>query len=120
MKPLHTSPKVVFIVGPTASGKSALAMQESLAFAGEIINCDSVQMYESVQIGTAKPSVQEQALVRHHLLGFIKENEAGTAGDFRRDFFVALEEIQSRKVPAVFAVGGSGFYIQAVERECLM
>lgn len=106
MKPL------VLIVGPTAAGKSALGIELAKKFSGAILNCDSLQTYQRLDIGTAKPTPAEMAQVPHFLFDVIAPGEVLTAGDFRRMAF----EILQRELPrrALFAVGGSGFYIQAL------
>lgn len=104
----------VLIVGPTASGKSALALNLAEKFNGAVLNCDSIQTYERLNIGAAKPSKQEMAQVPHFLFDVIAPGEVLTAGDFRQ---MALSVLQ-RELPhrPVFGVGGSGFYIQALEK----
>lgn len=106
------SPHVVLIVGPTASGKSALALALAERFGGSILNCDSLQFYQRLDIGTAKPPPEERARVPHFLFDFVPPGEVLTAGDFRR---LALDVVAQSTSP-VFAVGGSGFYIQAFEK----
>lgn len=104
----------VLVVGPTASGKSALGLKLAQHFGGAILNCDSLQTYRRLDIGTAKPPLNERALVPHHLFDILNPGEVLTAGDFRR---MALE-VLARELPLrpVFGVGGSGFYIQALEK----
>ena len=72
-------------VGPTASGKSQLALQLAQQTQGEIVNADSVQVYRYVDIGTAKPSQEERGLVPHHLFDFVEPPHQYTAGEYRRD-----------------------------------
>lgn len=104
----------VLIVGPTASGKSALGLQLAEHFQGAVLNCDSLQIYKRLDIGTAKPDAEERARVPHLLFDFLAPGEVLTAGDFRK---LALEEL-AQHLPhrPVFGVGGSGFYIQALEK----
>lgn len=105
---------LVLIVGPTASGKSSLGMQLSEQFGGSILNCDSLQTYQRLDIGTAKPSEADFKRVPHFLFDVLKPGEVLTAGDYRRMAMEVLErELPSR---TVFGVGGSGFYIQALEK----
>ncbi len=111
--PPETRPLVVFVVGPTATGKSDFAIEAALRFGGEIINIDSVQIYSGVEIGAAKPTLEERRGVAHHLLGEIPEGGTCTAGDFRRR---ALDVIARGGGGLFFAVGGSGFYAQALEK----
>lgn len=105
---------VVFVLGPTAAGKSNLALTLAQRLGGAILNCDSLQVYRRLDIGTAKPSPAEQALVPHFLFDQLGPGEVLTAGDFRR---LALD-VCARELPSqtLFAVGGSGFYIQAFEK----
>lgn len=105
---------VIFIVGPTAVGKSAFALDLAEEFGGSILNCDSVQTYAHVQIGAAKPLPQELERVPHHLVGYVTPPQELTAAQFRRDALQILEQ-ETKKGP-VFAVGGSGFYIQALKK----
>lgn len=102
------------IVGPTASGKSALAFDLAKKFKGAILNCDSLQFYRRMDIGTAKPPKSEQAQVPHYLFDILNPGEVLTAGDFRK---LALQELERElNLRPVFGVGGSGFYIQALEK----
>lgn len=107
--------KVVFVVGPTASGKSALAISLAEKFGGAIVNCDSIQLYQSVNVGSAKPSAEDFKRVPHFLFDIVKEGEEITAGEYRRLFFETLEDLKN-KYPIVFVVGGTGFYFQAIEK----
>lgn len=104
----------VLIVGVTGSGKSALGLKLAQKLNGAILNCDSLQVYQRLDIGTAKPSVTERQLVPHFLFDLLPAGQVLTAGDFRREALAVLE----RELPqrAVFGVGGSGFYIQALEK----
>lgn len=106
------SPLIV-IVGPTASGKSALAVELAEQFNGEIICADSRTIYRGMDIGTAKPSADEQARVPHWGLDLVEPGERFTAADFKDYADKKILEIQSRgKVP--FLVGGTGLYVDAV------
>ncbi|WP_409477556.1 tRNA (adenosine(37)-N6)-dimethylallyltransferase MiaA [Pseudobdellovibrio sp. HCB154] len=106
--------KVIFVVGPTASGKSALAMQLAKKFNGSIINIDSVQFYEGLIVGSAAPSEDEKKQVPHYLFSYVKAPHEMTAGQYIRDFY---ELIESGKVTSpLFVVGGTGFYVQALEK----
>jgi tRNA dimethylallyltransferase len=104
----------VLIVGPTASGKSSLALRLAETLGAGILNCDSLQAYRRLDVGTAKPSWSERQRVPHYLFDFLKPGEILTAGDFRRLALGVLE----RELPLrpVLGVGGSGFYIQALEK----
>lgn len=106
--------KVIFVVGPTGSGKSDLAVNWAKAVQGHILNADSVQFFQSLHIGANKPSEQVQIQVPHHLLDIVKEGDHFTAGDFRRVALEKLAILNQQQVPYVFIVGGSGFYLQAL------
>lgn len=104
----------VLVVGPTASGKSALGLELAKADGGAILNCDSLQAYQRLDIGSAKPSKLERASVPHFLFDILEPGTVLTAGDFR----TRALEVLARELPerTVFGVGGSGFYIQALEK----
>lgn len=107
MKPL------IVIVGPTAVGKSSLGVELALRLKGEIISGDSVQVYRKLDIGSAKPTPEEQKGVRHHLIDILDPREPFTAATFQRLARDLITEIQARdRVPIV--VGGTGLYIRAV------
>ncbi|HVK61369.1 MAG TPA: tRNA (adenosine(37)-N6)-dimethylallyltransferase MiaA [Bdellovibrionales bacterium] len=115
----NASPRLLVIAGPTACGKSDLAVEISETTSSpraEIINFDSVQFFASVEIGAAKPSPELLARARHHLVGHVPEGEDYTAGNFRRDALHIIEEREKAQVDRFIAVGGSGFYIQALEK----
>lgn len=106
------SPLIV-ILGPTASGKSALAMQLAKKHSGEIIAADSRTVYRHMDIGTAKPTMQDQEEVRHHCIDLIDPDQKFSAADFKEKAEEAIEDIASRgKIP--FLVGGTGLYIDSV------
>ena len=107
-----TSPLIV-IAGPTGSGKSALALQLALALGGEIVNCDSVQIYRGFDIGSAKPSVSERSLVPHHLFDIVDANEEFNAADYGRAARAVCGEIHARGRRAILA-GGTFFYLRAL------
>jgi tRNA dimethylallyltransferase len=108
----RTGPLVV-IVGQTASGKSALALELAERFNGEIICADSRTVYRGMDIGTAKPSRQEQAKIPHHLLDIVDPDQTFTVADFKRLANAAIEDILSRgQLPIL--VGGTGLYIDSV------
>ncbi len=109
-KPL---PPLVAIVGPTAVGKSGLAVRLAAEFAGEIVCADSRTLYRSMDIGTAKPTAAQLAAVPHHLLDLINPDEAFTLAQFQQLAYRAIADIIERaRVP--FLVGGSGLYVRAV------
>ncbi len=104
---------VIAIVGPTASGKSSLGIEIALELNGEIINCDSVQVYKEIQIATAKVPLNERKGVPHHLIDFVAPAVNYTAGQWAREAANKIEEIESRgRVPLL--VGGTGFYLRAL------
>jgi tRNA dimethylallyltransferase len=103
------------IVGPTASGKSTLGIEVALQLNGEIINCDSVQVYKEIQIATAKVPLEERKGVPHHLSDFVSADINYTAGEWAREAAKKIEEIESvRHVPLL--VGGTGFYLRALRQ----
>lgn len=104
---------VVAIVGPTASGKSALALEAATRLGAEIVNADALQAYRGLDVGTAKPSIEERERVRHHLVDILDPAERYSAGDFARRASVAIEEILERGSRAL-VVGGSGLYLRAL------
>ena len=104
---------LLVIVGPTAVGKSALAIELALALGGEIISADSMQVYRGFDIGTAKPTVTERAGVPHHLIDVVAPAERCSAADFVLRAEAALQAIRARgRQPIV--VGGSGLYVRAL------
>lgn len=104
---------LIAIVGPTAVGKSALALKLAEEFRGEIVSADSRQIYLGMDIGTAKPTSADRARVPHHLIDVVKPNEVFTLADFQRLAYALIAQIHARgKVP--FLVGGSGLYVRAV------
>jgi tRNA dimethylallyltransferase len=106
---------VIAIVGPTASGKSTLGIEVALQLNGEIINCDSVQVYQEIQIATAKVPLEERQGVPHHLIDFVSPNVNYTAGEWAREAAQKIEEIENRgRVPLL--VGGTGFYLRALRQ----
>ncbi|MFZ1458531.1 MAG: tRNA (adenosine(37)-N6)-dimethylallyltransferase MiaA [Candidatus Saccharimonadales bacterium] len=111
----HPSSPVIVITGPTASGKSALALELAERYQGEIICADSRTVYRGMDIGTAKPSREDQARVPHHLLDVVDPDERFTAADFQVRSRRAIDEIRSRgHLP--FVVGGTGLYIDGLVR----
>lgn len=102
------------IVGPTASGKTELGVALALHLGnGEIINCDSVQIYQEIEIATAKPSVEEMRGVPHHLIGYVSPEISYTAADWAQDAAAKIAEIEGRgNIPIL--VGGTGFYLRTL------
>jgi tRNA dimethylallyltransferase len=104
---------LLIVAGPTASGKSALAIALALEFGGEIVSCDSVAVYREFEIGTAKPSLEERARVPHHLIDVVAPDAWFTAGDYARRARAAAAEITaSGRLPIV--CGGTGLYLRAM------
>jgi tRNA dimethylallyltransferase len=106
-------PLLVVILGPTASGKTALSLALAQKFDGEIVNCDSVAMFREFDVGTAKPSAEERDRTPHHLLDCVDPAEYMTAGEYARQARQVLREISERgHLPIV--VGGTGLYLRAL------
>jgi tRNA dimethylallyltransferase len=106
-------PLLVVVLGPTASGKTALSLALAERFRGEVVNCDSVAMVREFEIGTAKPSPAERARAPHHLLDLVTPTDYITAGEYSRLARQAVAEINSRgNLPIV--VGGTGLYLRAL------
>ncbi len=104
---------LIIMAGPTASGKTTLAMALAERFNGEIVSCDSVAVYRLMDIGSAKPSTEERARVPHHCLDLYWPDEECTAGDYARHARGAVAAIRERgKVPIV--AGGTGLYLRAL------
>ncbi len=102
------------IVGPTASGKSALALEVARAYADvEIVSIDSMQVYRGLDIGTAKPTAAERALVAHHLIDLAEPDEEWSVARFQQEARAAVADIEARGRRALL-VGGTGLYVQAV------
>ena len=109
----NSSYPLVVLHGATASGKTSLGIQLAQRFSGEVVSCDSVAVYRELEIGTAKPSQEQRALVPHHMLDVVWPNQPYTAGDYARDARVSLADTKSRtKLPIV--AGGTGLYLRAL------
>ena len=106
-------PKVVVITGPTASGKSSLAVELALYFGGEIVNADSMQVYRGMDVGTAKPTIAERRGVPHHLLDVVNPDEDFDAAKYRSLAVPQLQDMVCRG-KASFVVGGTGLYIKTL------
>ena len=108
-----SDPLLAVVLGPTASGKTALSLVLAERFKGEIVNCDSVALYREFEVGTAKPSAEERARTPHHLLDVADPSHHVTAGEYARQARIVLGEIQGRdRLPIV--VGGTGLYLRAL------
>jgi tRNA dimethylallyltransferase len=109
----ESDPLLVVLLGPTASGKTALSLDLAGKFRGEIVSCDSVAVYREMEIGTAKPSPSERRQVPHHLIDVFAPDEACTAGDYARLARAAIAEVTSRRrLPII--TGGTGLYLRAL------
>jgi tRNA dimethylallyltransferase len=104
---------LVVLVGPTASGKSALGVWLAGRFGGEVVTCDSTQVYRFFHIGTAKPTPEEQRGVRHHLMDLLEPHELFTAGEYRRRALAVLEDLRRRERLPILTVG-TGLYLRAL------
>jgi tRNA dimethylallyltransferase len=104
----------IFVVGPTASGKSDWALQEAKKNKGVIFNCDSVQLYQQVQIGAAKPTQEERQLVPHYLIDVVPAPDEITSAQYRNLFLKEVESIPEST--PIYVVGGTGFYFLALEK----
>ena len=110
---IERDPLVVVVLGPTASGKTALALAIARRFRGEIVNCDSVAMYRDFDLGTAKPTAAERAEIPHHLVDCVDPLTDVTAGEYARQARKVLREIASRGHLPVIS-GGTGLYLRAL------
>jgi tRNA dimethylallyltransferase len=105
--------QLIVLAGPTASGKTSLALRLAEEFDGEIVSCDSVAVYREMEIGTAKPSREERALIQHHMIDIAWPDQACTAGDYSRLAREALAGITERGHLPIVA-GGTGLYLRAL------
>ena len=109
----QNEPLLIVLVGPTASGKTALSLRVAESLGGEIVSCDSVAVYRGMDIGAAKPSREDRAHVRHHMLDVVPPDVEYTAGDYGRAARAAVTEIAARgRVPII--TGGTGLYLRAL------
>ncbi|MEE8163535.1 MAG: isopentenyl transferase family protein, partial [Anaerolineae bacterium] len=112
----ETSPKrppLIVIVGPTAVGKTRLALRLAQEFDGEIVSADSRQVYRGLDIGTAKPTLEERRRAPHHLIDVVAADEAFTLAQYQELAYEVIVNVLARsKVP--FLVGGTGLYVRAV------
>lgn len=104
----------IFVLGPTASGKSQWALEQATRTGGSVVNIDSVQFYKGLIVGSAAPSESEKSQVPHYLYSYVEAPQEMTAGVYLRDFYSMLDE-KKPKFP-LFITGGTGFYIQALEK----
>ena len=105
--------KVIVICGPTASGKTALSIELAKRINGEIISCDSMQIYKEMDIGTAKPTIEEMQGIKHYLIDFVSPDKRYSVSDYKKDAKEAIKEILGKgKTPII--VGGTGLYIDSL------
>jgi tRNA dimethylallyltransferase len=105
--------RALFVVGPTASGKTSLAVEIALLSGGEVVSADSRQIYRFMDIGTAKPGPHERKTVPHHMIDILPPDTLFSAGEYARQARTAIEDIFARdRLPVV--AGGSGLYIRAL------
>ncbi|MBN2566323.1 MAG: tRNA dimethylallyltransferase, partial [Candidatus Eisenbacteria bacterium] len=109
----ESAPAVLTIVGPTAVGKTSVAILVARALGCEVVSADSRQVYRGMDIGTAKPTLTERALVRHHLVDVAEPSETYDAARYALDAERAISGIESRGAGAIVA-GGTGFYIASL------
>lgn len=108
-----TKPKVIVICGPTASGKTALSIELAKKINGEIVSCDSMQIYKDMDIGTAKPTIEEMQGIKHYMLDFVSPDERYSVADYKKQAKQAIREIiEKGKAPIV--VGGTGLYVDSL------
>ena len=109
-------PVVLAIVGPTGSGKTKTAIRISQVFGGEIVSMDSMQIYRGMDIGTAKPTLEEQAQAVHHMIDIVEPTEIFTVSSYRDRAMGVIDDILERgRMPIM--VGGTGLYLDAVSYE---
>ena len=106
-------PKIVVIVGPTASGKTKLSIELAKRIDGEVVSCDSMQIYKEMDIGSAKPTIEEMQGIKHHLIDYISPEERYSVARYKQDAKKAIKEILEKgKVPII--VGGTGLYVNSL------
>jgi tRNA dimethylallyltransferase len=113
MNPGTSEMPLVAVVGPTASGKSALGVWLAEQFGGEVLACDSTQLYRGFDVGTAKPGLAERRGIPHHLIDVLTPGDEATAGGYRQMALAALEELRRRRRLPVLTVG-TGLYLRAL------
>lgn len=113
MNPVTSELPLVAVIGPTASGKSALGVWLAERFGGEVLACDSTQLYRGFDIGTSKPTLAESRGIPHHLVDALAPNEEATAGGYREMAIAALEELRGRGRLPILTVG-TGLYLRAL------
>ena len=109
----QTKGKIIAVVGPTASGKTALAIEIAKKYGGEVVSCDSMQIYKGMDIGTAKPTEDEMCGIKHHMIDIVSPHQSYSAADFAENAKTVINGILSRGALPVLA-GGTGLYIDSV------
>ena len=104
---------IICVVGPTASGKTAFAVRLAQSLGGEVISCDSMQIYRRMDIGTAKPTVEELAQIPHHMIGIVEPNEDFSVGKYVQMADAVLQDVLVRGKTAVIC-GGTGLYVDSL------
>ncbi|MBW1616572.1 MAG: tRNA (adenosine(37)-N6)-dimethylallyltransferase MiaA [Deltaproteobacteria bacterium] len=112
-KKLPESPRIIVICGPTGIGKTTSAIKLASIFSGEIISADSMQIYKYMNIGTAKPAIEEQKAIKHHLIDILKPNQNFSAALFSKKAEKIIGELWQNKTPS-FITGGTGLYIKTL------
>ena len=111
--------KLICVVGPTASGKTALAVRLAKALDGEVVSCDSMQIYRGMDIGTAKPTADECAQAVHHMVDVADPTEDFSVARYQEMAESCIADIQARGHRALL-VGGTGLYLRALRQQSLM
>ena len=112
---MDKKPKLVVILGPTATGKSALALELAAEFGGEIISADSVQVYRGLDIGSAKPTHEQRRQVPHHLIDILDPDQDYSASAFRGHADEIIQRLHRKSTP-IFVVGGTGLYLKVLSK----
>ena len=108
-----SKPKIIVICGPTASGKTKLSIELAKKINGEIVSCDSMQIYKDMSIGTAKPTTEEMQGIKHYLIDCVSPETRYSVSDYKKAATAAIKEILSKgKVPII--VGGTGLYLESL------
>ncbi|MCQ2545174.1 MAG: tRNA (adenosine(37)-N6)-dimethylallyltransferase MiaA, partial [Clostridia bacterium] len=106
-------PAILVVAGPTAVGKTAFAIELARKFDGEIVSCDSMQLYKYMDIGSAKPSVEERKMAVHHLVDFLDPRDDFSVAKYQKLALVTIKDIISRGKNPIL-VGGTGLYINSI------
>ena len=113
MTPTQQKQRLIAVVGPTAGGKTALSIALAKALSGEIVSCDSMQLYRGMDVGTAKPTTEEMAGIPHHMIDFLDPDQSYSCADYVTDARAKIEDVSARgKLPIV--CGGTGLYLDSL------